>query len=224
MTVNYIAQWNGSSWSPLGSGLNNGVNALAVSGGTLYAGGQFTTAGGKISYFAAEATLGSLPTIISQPQSTNVMAGSNANFAVGAAGQPLFYQWFKNGNGLLNGGNVSGVTSNSLWLTNVYVNDPGYYLVVVTNNFGSVTSSVATLTVSNLPLVLPGGKNLGFTSNQFWLTVAGPAGSNVVVYASTNLTTWTPLATNPLSLGSLTFTDRLATNYPLQFYRAKLAP
>jgi hypothetical protein len=43
-----IAQWNGSSWSALGSGMNTYgyVNALAVSGSTLYAGGCFTTAGG----------------------------------------------------------------------------------------------------------------------------------------------------------------------------------
>ena len=41
-----IAKWNGSSWSSLGSGMNNVVSALAVSGTTLYAGGYFTTAGG----------------------------------------------------------------------------------------------------------------------------------------------------------------------------------
>jgi hypothetical protein len=146
-------------------------------------------------------------------------------FTVVADGLPLSYQWFKNGNVLLSGGNVSGSASNSLTLTNVYVNDPGCYLVVVTNNFGSVTSSVATLTVSNLPLVLTSGPgNLGCTNKQFWLTVAGPAGSNVVVYASTNLQSWVPQATNPLSLGSLTFTDLLVTNYPGRFYRAKLSP
>ena len=50
--ANCIAQWNGSSWSPLGSGLGGGdiagpyVSALAVSAGKLYAGGDFTTAGG----------------------------------------------------------------------------------------------------------------------------------------------------------------------------------
>ncbi|GEP45366.1 beta strand repeat-containing protein [Brevifollis gellanilyticus] len=46
-----IAKWNGSSWSALGSGLSNPVfntevTSLAVSGTTLYAGGNFSMAGG----------------------------------------------------------------------------------------------------------------------------------------------------------------------------------
>ena len=43
--ANYIAQWNGSAWSPLGAGMNANVEALAVSGANLYAGGDFTLAG-----------------------------------------------------------------------------------------------------------------------------------------------------------------------------------
>src|SRR6185436_11653911 len=38
--------WSAGGWSAVGSGMNNQVNALAVSGGDLYAGGTFTTAGG----------------------------------------------------------------------------------------------------------------------------------------------------------------------------------
>lgn len=41
-----IAKWDGSAWTPLGSGLNNEVWAIAVSGTDVYAGGYFTTAGG----------------------------------------------------------------------------------------------------------------------------------------------------------------------------------
>lgn len=49
--ANFIAKWNGFAWSPLGSGISgnsffSAVYALAVSGNTLYAGGNFSTAGG----------------------------------------------------------------------------------------------------------------------------------------------------------------------------------
>jgi len=46
--VNYIAKWDGTSWSALGSGVGSGVlrnvRALAVSGSDLYAGGLFSWA------------------------------------------------------------------------------------------------------------------------------------------------------------------------------------
>jgi len=53
--VSYIARWNGSEWAPLqgpsGTGLGSWVEDLAVfddgGGAALYAGGQFTTAGGQ---------------------------------------------------------------------------------------------------------------------------------------------------------------------------------
>jgi len=60
VSANAIAQWNGSSWSALGSGMNGGVgvgpavSALAVSGTNLFAGGQFTTAGGVSASYIAE--------------------------------------------------------------------------------------------------------------------------------------------------------------------------
>lgn len=52
VSANYLAQWNGASWSAVGSGLGVGelgnpspaagdVNALAVSGSTVYAAGDF---------------------------------------------------------------------------------------------------------------------------------------------------------------------------------------
>jgi hypothetical protein len=47
--ANRIAKWDGASWSPLGAGLDNCVNALAVfddgSGPALFAGGDFQSSG-----------------------------------------------------------------------------------------------------------------------------------------------------------------------------------
>ena len=41
-----IAAWDGSSWQPLGTGMNDRVEAITVYEGQLIAGGVFTTAGG----------------------------------------------------------------------------------------------------------------------------------------------------------------------------------
>src|SRR5467141_1702939 len=49
-----IAKWNGSSWSPLAGGINNTVRVLAVSGSDLYAGGNFTAAGGSPANYIAK--------------------------------------------------------------------------------------------------------------------------------------------------------------------------
>ncbi|MFD2720828.1 hypothetical protein ACFST9_19055 [Hymenobacter monticola] len=47
MAANYIAKWNGTTWSSLGTGLNSSVLGLAVAGnGNVYVGGSFTQAGG----------------------------------------------------------------------------------------------------------------------------------------------------------------------------------
>ncbi len=46
-TIRYIAKWNGTSWTDVGSGVNAKVNALTVDAhDNLYAGGDFTVTGG----------------------------------------------------------------------------------------------------------------------------------------------------------------------------------
>ncbi len=54
VVANYIAKWNGTNWSALGSGMNGGVGALAVSGSNVYAAGYFTTAGGSAANYIAK--------------------------------------------------------------------------------------------------------------------------------------------------------------------------
>lgn len=46
VNADHIARWDGSSWHPLGLGVNGKVNALLVMNGLLYVGGEFTSAGG----------------------------------------------------------------------------------------------------------------------------------------------------------------------------------
>jgi|GEM_PF-566605 len=44
--TNYIAKWNGTNWVSVGSGMDNTVSILTAKGDTIFAGGDFTTAGG----------------------------------------------------------------------------------------------------------------------------------------------------------------------------------
>ena len=89
------------------------------------------------------------PSITQQPQSTTNCAGATATFSVTASGTaPLYYQWQTNSVNLVNGGDYSGVTSNVLTVSPVSSADAGSYQCIVTNASGSLTSSVATLTVT----------------------------------------------------------------------------
>jgi alpha-tubulin suppressor-like RCC1 family protein len=88
------------------------------------------------------------PLIVTQPASQTVLAGSNVNFSVLATGNgPLSYQWYFNGNTLTDTARINGSTSANLSISNLDYSDTGNYSVVVSDMYGSATSSVATLTV-----------------------------------------------------------------------------
>ncbi|MGA9452837.1 MAG: immunoglobulin domain-containing protein [Verrucomicrobiia bacterium] len=91
------------------------------------------------------------PTIVTSPQSQNATAGAIVSFTVGVnqnAGQPLFYQWQKNGVNLIDGGEVFGATTATLTLQGVAAADAGSYTVTVSNGGGFATSAAAILSVS----------------------------------------------------------------------------
>jgi len=66
--------------------------------------------------------------------------------------------------------------------------------------------------------------NVGVVSSQFGFEIAGGSNQVVVVEASTDLVSWTALATNTLGASPLHFSDPGWTNFPQRFYRARLVP
>jgi hypothetical protein len=162
------------------------------------------------------------PQITVQPSATNVFAGKSAALTVAATGTaPLNFQWLKNGSTIADGGAVSGALTNTLNFLPAAVNHSGNYSLVITNAAGAVTSSVAPLTVSPLPLLLvsnsPGG---------IYILASGGAVSNtVVIQRATNLqppVMWQSMQTNIIGAdGAIRFQDT-GSGQPAWFYRLQI--
>lgn len=95
-------------------------------------------------YSAASLT----PVITANPQEASANQGSGASFSVTASGAPLGYEWYLGTTKLTDSaGNISGSSTANLTISDAQSANAGNYTVVVTNSFGSVTSSPALLTV-----------------------------------------------------------------------------
>lgn len=95
----------------------------------------------------------SAPTITTQPTNQSIVTGANASFSVAASGSASFtYQWQESPTGAAGTWINVGISSNTLTLTNVPLSKNGYkYHVIVSNDCGSKTSNVATLSVITGP-------------------------------------------------------------------------
>lgn len=113
------------------------------------------------------------PVISAQPQTQTVNAGSNATFTVTASGaMPLYYQWRFNAN------SINGATTSNFTRTNAQITDAGNYSVVISNQYGALTSSNALLTVNSAPVITDQPQNLTVASGQpvlFSVTALGTA-------------------------------------------------
>jgi endonuclease/exonuclease/phosphatase family metal-dependent hydrolase len=117
------------------------------------------------------------PSITTQPASQTNAVGANASFSVVATGTaPLAYQW------RFFGTNFSGATNSSLSLTNLQTTNAGDYTVVITNVAGSVTSSVATLTVTTGPAITNQPQGLSVLVGQNATFNVGASGVGMLGY------------------------------------------
>jgi len=88
------------------------------------------------------------PVITQQPTPANLyrFTGATNSWSVAAdAGFPVYYYW------RLNGTAIPTATTSTLRLSNLQTSNSGNYTVVISNSFGMVTSSVASLTVVAAP-------------------------------------------------------------------------
>jgi hypothetical protein len=172
---------------------------------------------GSVTSTVATLTVNVPPAITTQPQNQTVAAGQRASFAVGASGAtPLVYLWN------LDGTNLYGATNSTLTLADVRAANAGSYTLVVTNIAGSVTSAVATLTVTNPGIVLSLAGIASLTANGFTFQFSVPIGVTYIVVGSTDLQTWTPIVTNISLTGSAVFTDTAAISNRYRFYQVQV--
>ncbi len=141
-----------------------------------------TNAVGSITSAPAILTVVAPPMILSGPSNLVVSLGQTASFQADATndcGGGLIYQWLRTGT------NLPGATNSSLTIPIAQYSDAAPYWLIVTNLAGSITSSVATLTVVApaqlvvAPAVLDFGTVLTGATAQASLVVSNAGGASL---------------------------------------------
>ena len=123
-----------------------------------------------------------VPEISTSPAAVSIIQGVDTTLSVQADGKFLSYQWQKNGV------NINGQNTPSLFLTNTSASDDANYSVVITNDWGSVTSPLARVTVATgLPTItLNGAASITHEA----MTSYTDAGATAVDALGSDLTSW----------------------------------
>ncbi|MEI8044135.1 MAG: immunoglobulin domain-containing protein, partial [Verrucomicrobiota bacterium] len=123
------------------------------------------------------------PSIVTQPASQQVPAGSTLSLTVSVIGPgPMSYQWRKDGTNLSDGWRIGGSAAVSLSVSNLQSADMGNYSVVVSNTNGPTTSSNAL--VALWPLAVWGAGTTNTTTSPNYGQSVIPAGlTNVAAVA-----------------------------------------
>ncbi len=121
--------------------------------------------------------------IITQPVSvTTGYAGAAAFTVIAVGAQPLFYQWWQNGSP------VADATNSTLAFSPLIPANAGNYCVVVSNSLASLSSAVATLTLTGAPITLTpvfDGTNAAASGNAY----AGSSDINATAFICSGLMT-----------------------------------
>jgi hypothetical protein len=217
---NYTASVNA------GATTNFTVTGLAP-GLTYYFAVQTYDASNDASPFSAQVSASTLPLpqITGGPYSQTVSPGTQVVFYIGVVNTgPMTFQWFQGATPVAGGGVLIGPLDLAyLALNNVSIANAGNYSVVIVSAAGSITSSVATLTV------LPPAQTMGAILSPgqgVQLQFTGIQGSNYILQAAANLDppiNWQPIVTNIAGAGGAwTYLDTAALSLPARFYQIQM--
>ena len=136
--IRMLSPPNYSSSLDFASGISSLVDIQTHPDGSLY----YLARGNGGEVFRVQYTANVAPSISSQPANVTVADGQSATFSVTASGSPtLRYQWQRNGV------NIAGATARTYSFTATAADSGALFRVIVSNDFGTVTSSSATWTV-----------------------------------------------------------------------------
>jgi hypothetical protein len=150
--VNPINEVSTANGIPDTGGSGN-IQAYAFRQASANSGGTSDIDNLRVGTKFADVVPGSLnpPTVVIQPNDTNVFTGSSAIFSTLALGDDtLGYQWFSVTNGVTN--SIAGATGKSLTLTSLTTNQTGFIFCVVTNGVGTNFTRSTALNVAAQPI------------------------------------------------------------------------
>ena len=146
-------------------------------------------------YATLTVSAASVPVITTQPKAQTTTKGKTVTFKVVAGGSGLSYQWQYSKNNGASWTNWSGKTAASLSVTGSATNSGCLYRCVVKNSHGTVTSSSARLTVSDVaPVILTQPANASASVGKtatFKVVAAGSGLSYQWQYKKAGATSWT---------------------------------
>jgi uncharacterized repeat protein (TIGR03803 family) len=189
----------------------NPVSLVQYTNGNLYG----TAYNSGTNDYGTFFTIGFPPSISVQPSNQSIALHGNAAFTLTASNAQSF-QW------QFDGTNLPNATNDTLTIANAQITNAGSYQAIVTNLNGPTLSEVVTLSITNVPVsFLSGPSAFQYSGGQFSVELTNLTGQgDIVIEASTNLTQWSPIYTNPSAFGAAQFIDSAASNFPARFYRA----
>jgi hypothetical protein len=183
--LNYQWRKNGANINGATSSSFNIASTAAGDAGSYEV--VITSSCGTLTSQAATLTVNAPTAISTQPASQSAGEGQSVTFSVTASGANLTYQWRKNGS------DISGATGSSYTIASVTAADAGNYDVVVTGTCGSVTSSIAVLTINTSGCAKPVVSITGPTSGAIYAvgTPVNFTGAFTDSSGETHTATWT---------------------------------